>query len=529
MSMKIFTIALFSVLCFVKASFAQTVAPGYLDGIVHFKLDDNSVLELDPYQNNIVALNLILTTFGVDTIYKPFKLPSTPLDKIYRLRFSNIALVEDLITQLELLPDVEFAEKSPIHTTSATPNDLQAGQWSLYKVQAEQAWNLTTGSSGVVIAIVDNAVMHSHVDLAANRWVNTAEQGGLPGLDDDFNGYVDDVYGYDVADGDNNPEPPPGTLNTSGFIHGTHCAGIASAVTNNGNGVAALGYNCRIMSVKCTKNTGEGNSLTNTQDGIFYAMRAGADVISMSFGAKGDGMVSQLVINQAYSSGIVLIAAAGNNNTDTAFYPGAYSNVIGVGATDQNDVRASFSNYGTWVDVMAPGVSINSTLPEGGNTYGERSGTSMATPLVAGLAGIVKSYFPSATNADIKQKIQQGCENIDGLNPGYSGKLGAGRINAYHSLSPVGILSVPDENGFSLFPNPIASGNSLFIQWKEKANEKIQIRLLDLAGKLILETQTSLQSNGQSELTEIKHLSPGAYMLSLSGTTNTITKKIIIL
>ncbi len=513
----------FSLLCF-SSSFAQTIDPDFVDSVVHFKLNDNSSLELDPYQNNVPALNLIFAAYGVDTIFKPFKLPSTPLDKIYRLHFSNAALVENLISELELLPDVEFAEKIPLYQTTSTPNDLQQQQWNLNKVQAQLAWDITTGNSNIVIAVVDNAVMHSHVDLTGNRWINTSEQGGFPGLDDDLNGYTDDIYGYDVADGDNNPEPPPGTLNTNQFMHGTHCAGIAAATTNNGTGIASLSYNCSFMSVKCSPNNSDGNGLTNAQDGIFYAMRSGADVISMSFGAAADGVVTQLVISQAYSNGIVLVGAAGNNNTDSTYYPGAHTNVIAVGATDQNDVKAGFSNYGTWVDLMAPGVSIYSTLPENGNTYGERSGTSMATPLVASLAGLIKSHSPGLTNAQVRDKIVQGCENIDGLNPGFTGQLGAGRINAFHSLSAVG-MNDAENPGFSFFPNPVFQGSSIYIS--SAKNENAQLSLFDATGKLVLARQTNFSQTIQ--LTETEKLPAGIYFLQLAGSEKTLTQKIIIL
>jgi serine protease len=514
---------------FAQTIFSQTIVPGYVDGVVHLKLNDNSILELDPYQNNVPALNVILVSYNVDTIYKPFKLPFTALDKIYRIRFSNSALVENLIADLELIPDVEFAEKIPLYNTSSLPNDFQQQQWSLIKVRAEEAWGLTTGNSNIVIAVVDNAVLHSHADLAANRWINTTEQNGLPGFDDDLNGFADDIYGYDVADGDANPEPPLGTLNTSGFMHGTHCAGIAVGVTNNGLGMASLSYNCKLMSVKCSSNSTDGNELSSAQDGIFYAMRAGADIISMSFGSPADAVVTQLVINQAYANGVVLIGAAGNENNSIENFPGAHSNVVAVGATDQNDVKAGFSNFGSWVDVMAPGVSIYSTLPENGTTYGERSGTSMATPLVAALAGLIKSYFPGLTNAQVKDKILQGCENIDALNPGFTGQLGAGRINAYHSLNPVGITVVDTNDDFLFFPNPLNSSASLFLKTTDSYNSKTEISLYTSTGKLIFVKQINIPVNGLTELYEFKSISPGVYSFVISSVNKISIKKLIIL
>lgn len=515
-------------LFFTSQLFAQTVSPDYVDGVVHFKLNDNSALELDPYQNTIPALNLLFITYSIDTLYKPFKLPGTALDKIYRIRFSNTTLVENLITELELISDVEFAEKIPLYRTTSTPNDFDSQQWNLQKVNAEQAWNITTGNSSVVVAIVDNAVLHSHQDLAANRWINTAEQNGISGLDDDLNGFTDDIYGYDVSDNDANPEPPSGTLNSSAFKHGTHVAGISTATTNNNIGVASLGYNCRFMSVKCSPNSGTGDELPNAQDGVFYAMRAGADIISMSYGGAGGALVSELLLNQAYAAGIVLIAAAGNDNTNTVHFPAAYSNVIAVGATDQNDAKASFSNYGNWVDVMAPGVSIYSTLTEGGNTYGNLSGTSMATPLVAGLAALVLSNESGLTPAQIKTKIQQGCENIDAQNTGLSGELGSGRINAFHALSPVGIEENLSTNQFQIFPNPAKKDTPIFLNSGEINGQEITVNVVDVAGRLLSSERFNTQSEGVFKLNTTTNFVAGSYLVELLWENHKSVEKIVI-
>jgi serine protease len=508
--------------------FAQTVNPDYVDGVVHFKLNDNSVLELDPYQNTIPALNLLLITYSIDTLYKPFKLPGTALDKVYRIKFSNAALVENLITELELIADVEFAEKIPLYRTTSTPNDFDSQQWNLQKVNAEQAWNITTGSSSVVVAIVDNAVLHSHQDLAANRWINTTEQNGIPGLDDDLNGFADDIYGYDVADSDANPEPPSGTLNSSGFKHGTHVAGISTAATNNNVGVASLGYNCKFMSVKCSPNSSNGDVITNAQDGVFYAMQAGADIISMSYGGSGGALVSELILNQAYASGIVLIAAAGNDNTNTQHFPAAYSNVIAVGATDQNDAKASFSNYGNWVDVMAPGVSIYSTLTENGNTYGNLSGTSMATPLVAGLAALVLSHEPGLTPTQVKTKIQQGCENIDAQNAGLTGQLGAGRINAFHALSPVGVKENLSSNQFHIFPNPVQKDTPLFLAAAEINAEEITVNIVDIAGRLLSSERINVHQQEMLKVNSVSSLATGSYFIELLWKSHKSVEKLVI-
>lgn len=527
--MRILLLALAFIFVYPSQSSSQTVDPNYIDGIVQFKLTENSLLELDPYTNNVPALNLILTLYGVDTLFKPFPMPGTPLDKIYRIKFTNISMVNNLIADLELITDVEFAEKSPLYRITSTPNDLQSSQWYLDKINAQQAWDYSTGSSSIVIAIVDNGIKHSHEDLVGNRWVNSAEQGGLPAIDDDFNGKADDIYGYDVANNDPNPEPPSNTTNSSAFTHGTHVAGIAAASTNNGVGMASLGYNCKFMSVKCSPDNSDGQSLTNAQDGIYYAMRAGADIINMSFASPSDAITSSLIINQAYNSGIVLIAGAGNDNTSTPYYPASYNNVIAVGATNENDEKAGFSNYGNWIDVMAPGTNIYSTLPENGNTYGGMQGTSMATPLVSGLAGLILAQNPGLNPTQVKTKILQSCENIDAHNSSYVGQIGSGRINAWLAFSAIGINDIQNPES-SIYPNPVNTGNTgnpVTLKLDEQIVGTVTTEIYDLTGKLFSTSSASV--NGQTLIiNEAQNLPSGTYFIKLNWGENQLMEKLVV-
>lgn len=485
---------------------AQTVFPDCIDGTIYFKVHDTSNVQLAPYAYDIPALNQIMSLYDADTIYQAFQTPDPVLQRIYRMDFTQILLVNSLIADMEQLSFVEYAEKVDICLPSDIPNDLSAAQWHLVKVDAPLAWDLTQGSSSIVIAIVDNAIDVNHPDLAGNIWVNPGE---IPsnGIDDDLNGYVDDVNGYDVADQDNNPNPPPGTNNVSPFNHGTHCAGIASAATDNGLGIASLGYNVRIMGVKCSPDTGNGNQLTASYEGIDYAIAAGADIISMSFGSSNAPFTGQLLMNAAAARGITMIAAAGNSGTSTPFYPAAFNNVIAVGATDQADNKATFSNYGSYVDVMAPGVNIYSTLT-GGNNYGYLSGTSMACPLVAGLAGLVLSVNSSLSPSNVETIIESGCVNIYPTNPSYVGQLGAGRINAYNSLAL--IVSTPDiagEISMLVFPNP--SKGSFRITLHE-VNDNMHLRITDLLGQVVHSEEVNTPSIDIEQ-----PLAKGMYMLEI--------------
>jgi len=297
------------------------------------------------------------------------------LDRIYKLRLADDADVRAVAREYGKNPLVEYAEPNYIHHTRAVPNDARyPEQWAHRNMQSELAWEIEEGSGDVIIAIVDTGVMWSHPDLASNIWNNTDEIAGN-GIDDDNNGFIDDVRGYDFVNNSNSSECPAGEdcfdedndpMDFHG--HGTHCAGIAAGVTNNSLGIAGLCRNCTIMPVRA------GHSGTLETDdaaqAIVYAADNGADVISMSFGSSYPSSTEKDAIDYAYDKGAVLVAAAGNDDWDADDYPTSYWNVISVAATDSNDVKASFSSYGSWTEVAAPGVDILSTYTGEGRDAG---------------------------------------------------------------------------------------------------------------------------------------------------------------
>lgn len=500
---------------------AQTFHPDYLDGNIYLKVKDSSSVTLVPYNNGIPALNLIISSFGIDSIYHPFRNPDASLQRIYRLEFTSILGVNTLISQLEALSFVEYAEKVPLMQTTGTtflPNDLQASQWALTKIQAPLAWDISTGSNQVVVAIIDNAFRTTHEDLASAYYVNSAE---IPNnfLDDDFNGYIDDAMGYDLADMDGNVNPP---ATTPDWDHGTHCAGLVGAETNNGIGIASIGFGIRILPVKASSDVTGGNTLEKAYESVDYAMNNGANVISMSWGSKGQSLTGELLLSVARSNGIVLIAAAGNNNDSIPFYPAASASTLAVGATDFADLRSNFSNYGSYVDVMAPGTDIYSCLADANNAYGQLSGTSMACPIVAGLAGLIMSSG-NYSETQVKQMIIGGCENIDALNPGFAGKLGAGRINAYNSLNMAnGIESEGEWAAVQVFPNPCHE----FLNISLPANflGKAQLKVFDLTGKQLL--QFAIQE--ESSKFSVAELNSGLYILQLESGGKTYNQRLQI-
>lgn len=261
------------------------------------------------------------------------------------------------------------------------PDDtLYPQQWGLAQIDAPAAWEIQTGSETVVIAIVDSGIDRAHPDLLGQLWVNPGEIQGN-GLDDDNNGLVDDYYGWDYVSDDNDPADDNG--------HGTQVAGVAGAATDNTLGIAGTCWSCRLMAVKVMSAGGVAN-YSDIALGVVYAAQKGAQVINLSLGGYSYSSTLLAAIQTAANTyGAVVVAGAGNDDTDAPFYPAAYEEAIAVAGTDESDLKASFSDYGAWVDLSAPAVDIQTTFSGGG--YGAVDGTSVAAPFVAGVAGLLFS------------------------------------------------------------------------------------------------------------------------------------------
>ncbi len=291
-------------------------------------------------------------------------------------------------------PNVEYVVPNFKLHAFDTPNDPEfSKQWSLEKVNAVVAWDDERGSKDIVIAVIDTGVDYKHEDLKDNMWVNTKEIPGN-GVDDDNNGYIDDVNGWDFNKGDNDPSDDTSAQNPG---HGTHCAGIIGAVNNNGKGISGMAATISLMPLRFLGADGSGD-LNKAIEAIDYAIKNGAHVISASWGAAvQESMAAPLVeaIERADKAGVIFVAAAANdgkNNDVTSVFPAntKANNVISVAASGSSDAKPQWSNYGpATVDLASPGEGIYSTLP--GGKYENLSGTSMATPLVAGLVGLMLS------------------------------------------------------------------------------------------------------------------------------------------
>ena len=333
--------------------------------------------------------------------------------------------------------DVAGFEQDEVHQLAVLPNDPRRSElWGLDNagdtdIDAPAAWNLTTGSRNVVVAVVDTGVDYNHPDLAANIWTNPREIAGN-GIDDDGNGFVDDVHGYNFVDDTSDPMDDQG--------HGTHVSGTIGAVGNNGTGVVGVNWSVSIMALKFLDATGSGYT-SDAVRAINYATmmrtRYGVNVRVMNHSWGGPGFSAALhdAIQASGNAGILNAVAAGNDaaNVDSSpSYPAAYdcSNMLTVAATTSQDQLAYFSNWGTTsVDLAAPGYQILSTVPNNG--YATYSGTSMATPHVSGVAALAWALKPDATVAEVRNAILQGADRVAALN----GRVATGgRLNAYNTL-----------------------------------------------------------------------------------------------
>lgn len=400
---------------------------GYKNFIVKFK--ENFTQGLKPTGNTITEYKvkgLMMKTLSKNSF--TFALSSSINEKI------------NVIQQLAQDNDVEYIEPdyeiqtitdSNVENFQATSEIDQQGtmdQWSLTKVQAPNAWNVTSGNKDIVVAVLDSGIDYTHNDLKNNIWTNTQEVPGN-GIDDDKDGYIDDVYGWNFADNNSNP------ISKSTSNHGTHVAGI---IGGTGIGISGVAQNVKMMALKFIGEGGSGFTSAAIQ-GIDYAIKKKVFAINNSWGSSGNSKALEDAIGRAEKAGILFVVAAGNgskgigyNIDQTPWYPTSYENenILTVAATGTNDSMAAFSNFGKkMVDVAAPGLSILSTLSN--QSYGRLSGTSMAAPVVTGLAVLVKAANPSLTAKQVIAVIRNSVDRVVAM----TNIIGSGgRVNAFTAV-----------------------------------------------------------------------------------------------
>lgn len=348
---------------------------------------------------------------------------------------------------------VQIVEPNYIYRINKTPNDPLLGKlWGMNNIGqpdnvgqvgvagvdigVEKAWDIQTGSKDVIIAVVDTGINYNHPDLVDNVWTNDAELNGKPGVDDDNNGYIDDIHGWNAVTHTGDPLDDHG--------HGSHCSGTIGARGDDNKGIVGVNWNVRIMGVKFLAKDGSG-SLESAIEAIDYATKNGAKILSNSWGGGGFSQTLKEAIDRTNAAGALFVAAAGNESNDNdrnPSYPASYDvpNVLTVAAVDNKGVMASFSNYGrTKVHVGAPGVEIYSSIAPAG--YDSWSGTSMATPHVSGIAGLLAANEPNLSGVEMKERIIATSRPLAGL----KGKIKTGGIaNAYNALTNT--QAPPDPN-----------------------------------------------------------------------------------
>ena len=384
------------------------------------------------------------------------------LDRYLLVRLAPFVDVNHSLALYRGNPLVEYAGANTVYSISSFPGDtdpLELEQWALATIRAREAWNTERGSESVPVAIIDTGVDYTHPDLAPSMWINetedvngngrfdpfsTTEGGDCNGLDDDGNGYEDDVIGWDFTDAPELPgtgdwkERDNDPMDEGPQSHGTHVAGIACAAADNGEGIAGVAPGCRIMALRAGFGPLGYLQEDDVSSAIVYAVQNEAAVINMSWGDVVVSPMIQDVLAYAHAHDCILVASAGNSGTDQVHYPSGYDYTISVGNSSMDDDLTPGSNYGPTIDVVAPGQKILSTFI--GGTYGTLSGTSMSAPHVSGLAALIRSHRPTFSNEEVRHALVAGATDLGA--PGIDQFFGGGRIDCPRSLSLDRALSV---------------------------------------------------------------------------------------
>ncbi|MEO5572095.1 MAG: S8 family peptidase [Bacteroidia bacterium] len=384
----------------------------------------------------ILSLSRLMASLQTAAIEKKFPLHQPPVQQrnsngqplvdislIYKLSYNASIPVEKAINILLQDQSVEYAEPEYTAQLFYTPNDTGiANEYQLVNIHAFQGWDISKGDTSIVIGITDTGTDTDHPDLVNQVKYNYADP--INGIDDDGDGYVDNFAGWDLGDNDNDP--------IISIVHGSFVAGCAAAQPDNITGIAGSGFFCKYLPVKISS----GSVLTKPYEGIVYAADHGCQIINCSWGSVGGGQFGQDIIDYAtINQNRLVVCAAGNNNNDDPFFPASYKYVLSVTGTNSADVKWTGSSFGTNIDVSAPGEAVYSTIFD--NYWSFSSGTSFASPIVAGLAGIVMWHFPAFTPLQVAEQLRATSDDIDGIpgNATYTHALGKGRVNLFRALT----------------------------------------------------------------------------------------------
>ncbi len=429
----------------IKRSYGEMYQVGTIN--IKFK---NQVSGFTKLSTGVRNVDKMMNDYGVTSVWQmhPLKadmkkrmIGDEELAKIFEIKYSSSADPRDAALRLlnankDLL---DWAEPSFVYEADYIPSDPNiSGQWHISKINSFQAWDILKGDTNIVIGIVDSGTDLDHPDLQANLRVKWNEP--INGIDDDNNGYIDDWKGWDFWGNDNSVQIQP-----SGNTHGSHVSGCASQVTDNAVHGAGIGFKTKLMVTKHTDDSNPESLLYYTDLGITYCYQNGAKVINCSYGSSSYSSYTQQIVNNAWANGVIICGSAGNGDANGvgqnwARYPASYDNVVSSAATTSTDLKTTFSNFHSTVDVSSPGQSILSTYYD--NTYNSLDGTSMSSPITAGTVALLWAKYPSWTPQQIVDKLKLGVDSIYNLNPTYVGLLGTGRINAFKCLSDYPIVRI---------------------------------------------------------------------------------------
>lgn len=515
------------------------------------------IVKISDKENLKVKLDYSEKTFGLrnlDSLNQKYFIDSiesignSKVTHTFLLTFKNPQNIVQLVKEYQINTELEFAEPNYIAIAGGVqnkdvfnfPNDFYFNrQWGLNNdgsftvggmgyssvydadVDMDLAWDIETGDPNLIIAVSDSGLNMNHVDIASRIWSNNNDP--IDGIDNDGNGFIDDFNGWDWVNSDNNPTDDHG--------HGTNCAGIIGTIANNSVGYAGVNWNSKIMPLKVLSNTNNG-TYANMANSIYYAADNGAKIISMSIGGSATSAVLSNAIDYANTQDALLVACMMNFNNNVTYYPAGYAatkpNVIAVGSTNSDDRRTnpffwsatSGSNFGNHINVVAPGnyiwgLGISSTTDY--NSYW--GGTSQATPLVAGIASLLKSKNSALTPVQIRDIIATTAEDQVGLSTediaGWDQYMGSGRVNALAALSSVLGTYAPefDTNKLTIV-NPVTQ-NQLSINAPAALQGDYELLMFTFDGKKINEKQ-QIHLNQGSNVVDFKY-PKGAYILTITG------------
>ena len=458
------------------------------------------------------------------------KLPDLSL--IYELDYNAEQDVFKTSEQLISSGYFDYAEPHYVSYQLYTPNDVQLSNYNPYHfntMELYNAWDVSKGDSNVVIGYTETSFDINHPDLSGNVKYNYADTIG--GGDNDGDLYPDNFNGWDMVDNDN-------TFFINNEIHGTTVTAVGSATGDNSVGFIGSGFKCKFLPVKVANSS---QVITKGYEGITYCVDHGAKIVNCSWGNTTFNQLAQDVTDDAIiANDVVIVASAGNIPYDTAYYPASYRFVLSVSGVDNLDRFDPPSNtpfsWNDSVDVTAPGFNVYTTATYNGSPLYSppQGGTSIAAPLVSGVAGLIRSHFPSLNALQVVDLIKCTADNIDGIteNIPYAGKIGTGRVNAYAALTntvcgPVGMVEENEQNSLMIYPNP--TSNSISLMLKSITTSKAQITIVNAVGEEIVSNRIfNLVKGNNIQTIDVSQLAAGIYYCSVKTDESSFSKKIVV-